>query len=138
MARAMSLAIRESGVDLDEIDQIDVSANFSGELDRMEYDWLKNIFRETKDGLSVTPLKYLMGDFGGAGAVRAAAILLSLNYQLPLPTVRAELLSGGPQQALEWYLHPTCNVRSTLMTTTTFGGGSACLIFTKNLELELL
>lgn len=131
MARAMSLAIKEAGIDPDEIDQIDVSANFSGELDRMEYNQLKKIFRERKNNLTVTPLKYLMGDFGGAGVIRAAAILLSLHHQLPLPTVRSEILNGGPQHSLEWDIRPTGNTRVALMTTTTFGGGSTSLVFTK-------
>jgi 3-oxoacyl-[acyl-carrier-protein] synthase II len=45
MARAMSMAIKEANITPDDIDQINVSANFSGELDRMEYNQLKRIFR---------------------------------------------------------------------------------------------
>jgi len=131
MARAMSLAMKEANTGPDEIDQISVSANFSGELDRMEYNQLKKIFTKHIDNLAVTPLKYLTGDFGGAGVIRAAAILLSLRHQLPLPTVSAEILRGEPQRSLVWDLHPTGNTQTAMMTTTTFGGGSTSFIFTK-------
>ena len=81
-------------------------------------------------GMKVTPLKYLMGDFGGAGAVRAAAILLSLRHESPIPVLNAEILKGGPH-ALEWELDRAGRPRTALMTTSTFGGGSASLVFTK-------
>jgi 3-oxoacyl-[acyl-carrier-protein] synthase II len=131
MARAMFLAMKEAHMGPDDIDQIDISANFSGELDRMEYNQLKRIFVRSMDNLSVTPLKYLMGDFGGAGAIRAAAILLSLHNQMSLPTVRAEILKGEPECCLRWDIHPRGKTQVALMTSTTFGGGTSSLIFTR-------
>jgi 3-oxoacyl-(acyl-carrier-protein) synthase len=131
MARAISLAMKEANVDPNEIDQINVSANFSGELDRMEYNQLKKIFTKHISNLAVTPLKYLTGDFGGAGAIRAAAILLSLRHQVPLPTVSAEILKGEPECSLAWDLRPRGKTQVALMTTTTFGGGSTSFVFTK-------
>jgi len=132
MARAMFLAMKKANIKPDEIDQINVSANFSGELDRMEYNQLKKIFRKPTKDLSVTPLKYLIGDFGGAGVIRAAAILLSLYHQVPLPAVSAQTLKGESQRSLEWDLHSTDKTQVALMTTTTFGGGSTSFIFTKD------
>lgn len=132
MARAMSLAMEQAGVDPDTIEQVHVSANFSSELDRMEYDRLERAFGVNTASLRVIPLKYLMGDFGGAGTTRAAAILLSLHYQLPLPTVDAEMLKAGLQHSLEWELHPEGKFQLALMTTSTFGGGSSSLIFSRN------
>lgn len=131
-ARAMSLAMKEANTGPDEIDQINVSANFSGELDRMEYNQLKRTFPKRMNDLAVTPLKYLTGDFGGVGAIRAAAILLSLHHQVPLPTVSAEILKGDLQGSLEWDIHPTGKTQVALMTSTTFGGGSASLVFTRS------
>ncbi len=131
MARAMSLAIEQAGIDPYAIDQISVSANYSSELDRMEHNQLKKVFKGRKNNLAVTPLKYLMGDFGGAGAIRAAAILLSLHHQLPLPTISTEILKGEHQRSPEWDLRLTGKTQVALMTTTTYGGGSASLVFTK-------
>ena len=131
MARAMNLAMEEAGMTPGDIDQIHASANYSGELDRMEYVQLKKTFPKPPDELAVTPLKYLIGDFGGAGIIRAAAILLSLFRQKPLPTVKARLLKGGPRHAFDWDLDPAGKTRSALMTTSTFGGGSSSMVFSK-------
>lgn len=131
-ARAVSLAIEKADIGADEIDHVDVSANFSRDLDRMEYNLLQRIFPNRVNDLSVTPLKYLMGDFGGAGIIRAAAILLGLHYQLPLPKVRVEVLKGEPEHSLEWEVSGTDRFQTALMTTTTFGGGSASLIWAKH------
>jgi 3-oxoacyl-[acyl-carrier-protein] synthase II len=132
MARSMSLAMKKANINPDEIDQINISANFSGELDRMEYNQLKKIFRKPTKNLSVTPLKYLIGDFGGAGVIRAAAILLSLYHQVPLPTVTAQTLKGELECSLAWNVSLTRKTQVALMTTTTFGGGSASFIFTQD------
>jgi len=129
MARATVRAIKEAGLGQDHIDQVHVSANFSGELDRMEYYQLAGIFGKNMQGLKVTPLKYLMGDFGGAGALRAAAILLSLRRGSPVPAVNVALLKERPGGALEWEFD-RAGSRNALMTTSTFGGGSAALVFT--------
>jgi len=130
MGKAVSLSIKQAGIEPHEIDQIHASANFSGELDRMEYNQLTSIFTERINRLQVTPLKYLIGDFGGAGVMRAAAILLSLYHQVPLPTVTAGTLRGESQHPLKWDIHPRGKPRVALMTTTTFGGGSTSLVFT--------
>jgi 3-oxoacyl-[acyl-carrier-protein] synthase II len=129
--RAMSLAISRAGIEPHQVDEVHVSANFSGELERLEYNQLAVIFPERNENLRITPLKYLMGDFGGVGAIRAAAILLSLHHQTPLPTVPVEALKGGSQH-LKWGIEPAGATRTVLMTSTTFGGGSTSLIFTKH------
>jgi len=131
MARAVLSAMKEANLSPDDIDQIHVSANFSGELDRMEYHMLKKIFIRPMGTLAVTPLKYFMGDFGGAGAIRAAAILLSLHNQMPLPTVRAEMLDSAPGASPSWEIHPRSKTQVGLMTSSTFGGGSSCFVFTR-------
>lgn len=131
VARAVFLAIEDAGMDPCEIDQIDISANFTGELDRIEYDQLRQIFKGRNNNLEVTPLKYLMGDFGGAGIIRAAAILLSIYNKLPLPTVNAKALRNEVGNSPVWNISTTGKTDTALMTSTTFGGGTSSLIFTK-------
>lgn len=129
MARAIMEGLKQSGMGYGDIDQIHVSANFSGELDRMEHDRLDALFPDRKDRLEVTPLKYLVGDFGGAGALRAAAILLSLYHRQAPATVGIKTLkaSGGP---VIWHKNSSDKTATALMTSSTFGGASACLVFT--------
>ncbi len=131
-ARAMFLAIQQADIGANKIDHVNVSANFSRELDRMEYNVLQRIFPNRVNELSVTPLKYLMGDFGGAGIISAATILLALHYRSPLPGVRPEILKGGPERSLEWHTNGTGRFQTALMTTTTFGGGTASLVWIKH------
>jgi 3-oxoacyl-[acyl-carrier-protein] synthase II len=138
LAQAIHTVLKQADVDPADIDQIDVSANFSGELDRLEYDQLRVVFKATDKSLEVTPLKYLIGDFGGAGSVRAAASLLSLFHQQPLPTVNAEILKRTFQNTIEWNIHPPGEIRFSLMTSTTFGGGSGSLIFSRHSKSDSL
>ncbi len=131
MKRAITLAIKEAGMSSEEIDQISVAANFSGNLDKTEYRILREIFAEGRENLNVTPLKYLTGNFGGAGTTRAAAALLSLHHHLPLPTVAVETLQTRGRQPFEWDIPPAGVEGAVLMTSSTFGGGSSGLIFTR-------
>ena len=72
-----------------------------------------------------------MGDFGGAGIIRAAAILLSLFHQVPLPTVSIHSILDNGDSSIEWNIPPAQPILNTLMTSSTFGGGSASMVFTK-------
>jgi len=129
VARAASLSLKQAGITPGEVDHIDVSANFSPELDPMEYRFIQSIFQDHTELPAVTPIKYLTGDFGGCGSVRAAGILLSLFHQQSLPTVPAKALNGDYGNQIPWHVAPSEPIRSTLMTSSTFGGGSAGLVF---------
>jgi 3-oxoacyl-(acyl-carrier-protein) synthase len=131
MARAMRLASEEAGVDPEGIDQINVSANFSHELDHMEHRQLVDFFGKQQGDLMVTPIKYLLGDFGGGGIIRAAATLLSLHHQEPLPTVAVDTLLGDARVPPVWHTNAEGTPRTALMTSSTFGGGSASLVFAR-------
>ncbi|MBN2516518.1 MAG: hypothetical protein JXC33_10865 [Deltaproteobacteria bacterium] len=131
MARALFLAMREAGVGPDDVDSIDISANGSGELDCIECEQLVHVFHNRSDNLEFTPLKYLMGDFGGAGIIRAAAALLSISRQSPLPTINADILKNKTHTYPVWKIKPTGTINNVLMTSSTFGGSSCSLVFTK-------
>lgn len=130
MHRAIKLAIQHAGIDPDQIDQVSVSANYSGELDRMERQGLSSIFKKQVDNLMVTPLKYLTGDFGGAGIVRIAAALMSLRHQVHLPSVKLSDLMDDSD--IVWYTPGEGLISSSLITGSTFGGGSSSMIFAKH------
>ncbi len=129
MSRAMGLAIEQAGVSPGEIDQINISANFSRELDIMEHGQLVEFFKTQNKELMVSPMKYLMGDFGGAGIMRAAATLLSLYHQEPLPVVNVDALRGETQTPIAWHTHGEGSPVTALMTSSTFGGGSVSMVF---------
>ena len=131
MGRAVEAALSHAGVDPPDINQIDISANYSDELERMECERLEELFAGREDTLYVTPLKYLMGDFGGAGIIRAAAILLSINSRIPLPAIPLHHMKDGTRELPEWQTERTIKTTTALMTSSTFGGGSSSFVFTE-------
>ena len=128
MTRCVHQAISQSGLTPAGITHISSSANYSGELDRVECDILTQTFNKGPQELHVSPLKYLMGDFGGAGVTRAAAILLSFRHQIALPTLEAGVLRQSGRVPMEWDLIPGRKPTNGLMLSATFGGGSSCII----------
>ena len=128
MLRCMQRAVRQSGLARAAIEHVSCSANFSGELERVEYATLRQFFEGQRQKLRVTPLKYLMGDFGGAGVTRAAAILLSFRHQTPLPALEVEALRQNGQVPLKWDQPATTKPGNALMLSASFGGGSSCII----------
>jgi len=79
----------------------------------------------------ISPLKYLIGDFGAAGTTRAAAILLSLYHQISLPAISISKLRMAEEMPIEWGPCQRGTIDKALMTSTTFGGGTAAIIFSK-------
>lgn len=126
---SISQALSDTGINPSDIHQFNVSANYCTQLDRGEYNVLKKLFGTD---IQVTPMKYLMGEFGGAGVIRAAASLLSLYHQVALPTVNLETLKGKNRDPLQWGNPSLHEIKTALMTSSTFGGGNSCFIFVKN------
>jgi 3-oxoacyl-[acyl-carrier-protein] synthase II len=129
MASAMQKSLERADIQNRDIEHISISANFSRELDAMEYEQLGRLFQTTRLHIKVTPLKYLTGDFGAAGATRAAAVLLSLYHQKPLPSLPLEALLPRTQPSHAWEAQETGTIQYALMTSTTFGGGSCSMVF---------
>jgi 3-oxoacyl-[acyl-carrier-protein] synthase II len=130
IGRAVARALQEACLPVEEIDQLNVSANYAAGLDAVEAEQLSRRFDPHGRGLGLSPLKYLMGDFGAAGAHRAAATLLSLRRGQPLPTIEAAELAAGLPHGLRWRQPPPRTLSNALMTSTTHGGGSCSLVFT--------
>jgi 3-oxoacyl-[acyl-carrier-protein] synthase II len=128
MRQCIERAIRQSGLTPEMITHISTSANFSGDLDRVECEMLAQVFNKAPHNLHVSPLKYLMGDFGGAGVTRAAAILLSFRYRAALPTLRAEALQQSGQAPLAWHFNAKIKPDNGLMLSASYGGGCSCII----------
>jgi len=129
IARCIVRAMEKAGIQSDDIDHVSVSANFAKELDPMEFEQVASCFQSSDQALRVSPLKYLIGDFGGAGATRAAAVLLSLYHQAFMPSLSvSELIKKGDSR-LAWVFSQNTKIDTALMTSTTFGGGTASIIF---------
>ncbi|MFC1875676.1 beta-ketoacyl-[acyl-carrier-protein] synthase family protein [Thermodesulfobacteriota bacterium] len=131
MARAIVRSMEKAGIQLGNIDHVSVSANYAKELDRMEFEQIKRCLQCSNRDMWVSPLKYLIGDFGAAGTTRTAAILLSLYHQVSLPEISISGLIRKEEKPLAWKPSQNRKIDTALMTSTTFGGGTASIIFSR-------
>jgi 3-oxoacyl-[acyl-carrier-protein] synthase II len=133
--RAMKKVIREclekGGETGRTPDLISLSANFSGELDQLEFQVLREIFGNDWSGMALSPLKYFTGEYGGLGALRLAALLLAIRDQVIPPTVDPDQLIPGTSWDRRFTPARPGKVEQCLMTGFTFGGGNACLAVQK-------
>jgi len=131
ISRAMVRSMEKAGVQPADIDHASVSANYAKGLDRMEFEQVKRCLQCSEKDLWVSPLKYLIGEFGAAGTTRAAAVLLSLYHQISLPSISVSTFMKAAGKPLEWVFSQNRKIDTALMTSTTFGGGTASIIFSR-------
>ncbi|RPI77220.1 MAG: hypothetical protein EHM45_09935 [Desulfobacteraceae bacterium] len=128
LGRVMEQALEQAGLKAREVDQLDLGANFSGELEDLEYSRIKQMFENIR---RVTPLKYLLGECSGSSSLRIAAGLLSLKEQRRLPTLDVEILKASGSHDLIWEPAQTGLTRNVLMTFATYGGGVGAVVLRK-------
>ena len=131
MKRTLEIAMARAGLRPEDIDHIGASANFARELDGVEFELIKSVFQGDQKKICVSPLKYLIGDFGAAGTTRAAAVLLGMYHQLSPPEIRLSTLMNQGNKPLKWEPGRHRRIDHALMLSATFGGGAASLIFSK-------
>ncbi|MCP4748494.1 MAG: hypothetical protein GY874_20520 [Desulfobacteraceae bacterium] len=125
---AIGQALEKAELCPDQIRQICVSANFSGDLEQVEARALSRIQGDTSGALMVTPLRYLAGSFGGAGILSAAAVCLGFYHNCALPAVELAQLAQA-SQPIRWSHGGENKAENALLTACTHGGGCAALVF---------
>ncbi len=123
--------MEKAGIQPVNIQQVSVSANCAKELDILELEQIVSCLKFPDRDLWVSPLKYLIGDFGAAGTTRAAAVLLSLYHQIFLPAIPVSVLKRTEKTPIEWGPCQLEIIDNALMTSTTFGGGTVSIIFSR-------
>lgn len=108
-------------------DLISLSANFSRELDPLEFQVLQDLLGESLPPIPLTPLKYFAGEYAGSGTLRLALLLLSIRDQMIPPTIKPEELIPGTPWGRRFIPSQPGKVQRCLLTGFTFGGGNACL-----------
>ncbi|MCU0579719.1 MAG: hypothetical protein MUF69_09265 [Desulfobacterota bacterium] len=108
-------------------DLISLSANFSRELDPVEFQVLQDLLGDALPQIPFTPLKYFAGEYAGSGALRLALLLLSIRDQVIPPTINPAELIPGSRWDRRFIPSRPGKVERGLMTGFTFGGGNACL-----------
>ncbi len=132
--QAMENAIKESKLDLSEIDYINVHGTSTPLGDPIEINAIKEIFKEHVYSLNISSTKSMTGHLlGAAGAIEAIASILALNQSSIPPTINLQKLD--PQ--LDSKINYTANkmeikkVNNVISNTFGFGGHNATVLFGK-------
>jgi 3-oxoacyl-[acyl-carrier-protein] synthase II len=128
LEKAINMALEQAGMGASDVDQISVSGNFTGHAERAEIAALSRCGLFDGRSKGVSPIRYLTGTFGGAGIFSAAALTLSLYRQQPLPFLNIQAYKATNTMP-DWQLAEGGPARTALMTTCSYGGGCAALVF---------
>jgi 3-oxoacyl-[acyl-carrier-protein] synthase II len=90
-SNAMRMALRESGIEPDQIGFIAASANSSRESDLIEAQAIRRTFKESASEIPIAAIKSMTGEaFGASGAFQIAAAVLALVRGVLPPTIHFE------------------------------------------------
>ena len=128
--RSMEMAMRKSGLALDDIDYINAHGTSTPLGDELELGAVRRLFGDAMGGLSMSSTKSASGHLlGGAGAVESIFCILALRDQVAPPTLNLDDPSDNcigvdlvPHQAKQ---RP---IRAVLNNSFGFGGTNASLV----------
>jgi 3-oxoacyl-[acyl-carrier-protein] synthase II len=128
-ARAIEWALREAQTDAHDVDYINAHGTSTRLNDLMETRAVKNVFGEGAKSLPVSSIKSMIGHLiGGAGAVEAVALALTLHQGLLPPTINHT--HPDPECDLDYVPNVAREVpvRTAVSTSFGFGGQNAALV----------
>ena len=128
--RVMRLAIKDAGIEAEEIDYVNAHGTSTEVGDRIETTAIKRVFCEHAYKLAVSSTKSMTGHLlGGAGGLEAGITVLALRDQIAPPTVNLD--SPDPECDLDYVPHHARSMKIdyALSNSFGFGGTNGCLIF---------
>jgi 3-oxoacyl-(acyl-carrier-protein) synthase len=131
MAQGMRAALKEANIKIEDIGIIGLAANGVDELERCEARALEEVFGQKWHKIPRVPLRYFAGEFGGAGLLSAATVLLSLTEGTIPPAAEGSELTGSFGKAQRFAPPRDEALVAGMANGSTFGGGSACLILAR-------
>jgi 3-oxoacyl-(acyl-carrier-protein) synthase len=134
MAQGIKAALKEARIKVEEIGIIGLASNGIDELEQAETKALEEVFAHQWHQIPRLPVRYLVGEFGSAGLLSVATILLSLAEGTVPPAVRGPHLTGSFGNAQRFAVATEKTLVAGMSLGSTFGGGSACTILEKKLE----
>jgi 3-oxoacyl-[acyl-carrier-protein] synthase II len=128
--RAMQVAMKRSGLDLEDIDYINAHGTSTPLGDELELGAVRRLFGNHVGGLSMSSTKSAIGHLlGGAGAVEAIFCILAMRDQIVPPTLNLDNPSDGTAGVdLVPHVPKERKVRAVLNNSFGFGGTNASLV----------
>jgi 3-oxoacyl-[acyl-carrier-protein] synthase II len=129
-ARAMRLALEDSGVLPEEVDYINAHGTSTPLNDRTETLAIKKVFGDRAYKIKISSTKSMVGHLlGAAGAIEAAATVLSIYHGIVHPTINLE--EPDPECDLDYTPWKACplEIRNALSNSFGFGGHNGTLVF---------
>jgi 3-oxoacyl-[acyl-carrier-protein] synthase II len=129
-ARAMLYAMQDAGIEPQDVDYINAHGTSTPLNDRMETLAIKRAFGEHAYSIKISSIKSMVGHLlGAAGAIEAAATVLSVYHGVIPPTINLE--NPDPECDLDYTPQKsvTCSIRHALSNSFGFGGHNGTLVF---------
>lgn len=131
-AMAMREAVVDAGISLSDVGYINAHGTSTGANDRTETIAIKLAFGSHASSLAVSSNKSMIGHtLGAAGAVEAAATVLTLTHGVLPPTINYE--NPDPECDLDYVPNASraVDVRAAISNSFGFGGQNCSLLFTR-------
>jgi 3-oxoacyl-[acyl-carrier-protein] synthase II len=131
--RSMQMAIKKSGLALEDIDYINAHGTSTPLGDELELGAVRRLFGDAISGLSMSSTKSAIGHLlGGAGAVESIFCILALRDQIVPPTLNLDNPSDSCVGVdLVPHVAKKREVRAVLNNSFGFGGTNASLVMTR-------
>ncbi len=132
VGRAIKLAIKNSGLTINDIDVINAHGTSTYYNDKNESLAIKNIFGEKAYQIPVHSIKSMIGHLlGAAGAIEAIAAILTIKDGIIPPTINYE--EKDPECDLNYVVNTAMkkDVRTVLSENSGFGGHNTAIVFKK-------
>jgi 3-oxoacyl-[acyl-carrier-protein] synthase II len=133
MIRVMRMAIRDAGLNPEDIDYINAHGTSTPVGDKTETLAVRKVFGEHARALAMSSTKSMTGHLlGAAGGIESAIAAMTVQTGIVPPTINHE--TPDPQCDLDYVPNEsrTMNVRHALSNSFGFGGTNACLVFSKH------
>ncbi len=131
-ARAMELALKSSGVNIDDIDYINAHGTSTPLNDKTETLIIKKVFGPKAYQVPISSAKSMIGHLiGAAGSVELIATLLAMEHQIIPPTIN--YITKDPECDLDYVPNEArkAKIRIAMKNSFGFGGKNSILILKK-------
>ncbi|MBM4278042.1 MAG: beta-ketoacyl-[acyl-carrier-protein] synthase family protein [Deltaproteobacteria bacterium] len=134
-ARVMKEAMEEGGISADQVDHINAHGTGTPLNDKVESIAIKKVFGKRAYAISISSIKSMVGHcLGSAGAIEAAASVLSIVYHFIPPTLHHQ--EGDEDCDLDYVPEKSreMSVNVVLSNSFAFGGNCTSLVFGRYLR----